>query len=163
MPKEIKDIELFKISVVTDNYKPVNGKSVIIKAENDIEIIFKAEKVIEGKAFGTFMIANEVDKQGHFYTVATVKKAAEEAAEKLEKGEQIKFNLNHKEGDLQGVYLEKSIYNEKRKAWEGWVNFSENKFLIQKAEEGKFHGFSIEGVGVIIQKALTLKETIILS
>ena len=37
MPKEIKDIELFKISVVTDNYKPVNGKSVIIKAENDIE------------------------------------------------------------------------------------------------------------------------------
>ena len=152
---EITELILEKISVVTDEFQPVNGKSVIIKAENQKEIIFKAEKVIEGRAFGTFMIANEVDKQGHYYSAETVKKCADFAKDK-----KIKFNLNHKEGILKGVYLEDSFYNEDLKAWQGWVNFSKNEMLIKKAEEGKFHGFSIEGLGVIVEKAQNLADSL---
>jgi hypothetical protein len=157
---EITDLEIEYISLVTDNYSPVNGKDAIVKAEEKKKLIFKANRVIKGIAEGVFMVADEVDKQGDYYSFETVQKAAIEVMKSLKDGKMDLFNKNHTPGHVSDINVVDMRIDYVEKAWKGSIDFSKNEEIMKAAESGNFNGFSIEGFGARIEKAMTVQESL---
>jgi len=149
---ELINVDVSHISLVTENYRPVNGKKAIIKAEGE-KVIFKAAKVIEGIAEGQFMIADELDKQDEFYSFDTVQETAIAVLKAVKEGKTDLFNKNHQEGAIDGISISKMSIDYVEKSWNGSIDFSKNNEIMEIAKSDQFEGFSIEGLAGKIEKA----------
>ena len=149
----IKNIDVQFISIITDEFKPKNGKNLLIKSEK-IKTIKIDKADIKGLLYVTVMKADEKDSDGHIFSFEEVEKAAHNF---LKKGFTNAIDENHNLLQKENVYIVESYLDNKDKSWKAVIDISQNELLMQKAKENTINGVSIFGYGQI-EKAIEEKE-----
>ena len=149
----IKNVDVQFISIITDEFKPKNGKNLLIKSEK-IKTIKIDKADIKGLLYVTVMKADEKDSDGHIFSFEEVEKAAHNF---LKKGFTNAIDENHNLLQKENVYIVESYLDNKEKSWKAIIDISKNELLMQKAKENKINGVSIFGYGQI-EKAIEEKE-----
>lgn len=146
MPKELKNLTVTEVSILTGDKNPANGESVIVK-DDSLKIIAKAEKTIDGLIYCTVMKANTPDSDGEQADQETIQKAAHEF---LKNHRAIDENHNH--NALQGVTVAES-YIADNGDWKAVFDVSGNAEMLEKAAKGEITGVSIYGKAQKVEKA----------
>lgn len=158
---ELRNVDVDLISLLFDDYQPVNMRGAIVKGVNgkQAKVLgatakFKAETVgSEGLLYVTVMEPGVVDSQGDTYTAEEVKKAAYHFAKKGLVG---KNDVNHNNRPVpEFVIVETTILKAENKehypdtkvgAWVTVLKCEDlNSELWQKVMKGQFNGVSIAG------------------
>jgi hypothetical protein len=151
MPKELKELKVTEVSILTGDMNPANGKSVIVKSDNSFEIIAKADKCIDGYVHCTVMTPAELDSDEEFATAETIAKAQESRMVELQKGAKT-IDENHTHKPLEGVHLARSWIDENG-VWKDVYNVNGNPVMLEKAKKGEITGVSIYGKAQKVEKA----------
>lgn len=156
---ELVNVDVDLVSLVFDDYRPVNGKGAVIKAANGTSYRpvlhstkIKAEPSL-GRVYVTLMEPGVTDAQGDFYSPEEIVKAADHFAEKGLVG---RNDVNHSMSPVpEFVVVETGILKAEDKEHYpdtkvgSWVQTLKCKDLSsplwEKVKAGKLHGVSIYG------------------
>ena len=147
--KQLSQVKVKFISILTDDTKPSNGAGVIVKSNDRVSINCKIQKFdkLQGLLYVEPMIALKADSDDEYYENVDVEKAAHEF---LKNETATPSDMNHNFDPLDGVKVVESWVD---KSQEGWVwkvtlDVSENEVMMEKAEKDLITGVSIAGTVV---------------
>jgi vacuolar-type H+-ATPase subunit E/Vma4 len=151
---KLEDVDVSRVSLLFDGWKPKNGKGVIYKgSKKKVKHVVKGN---EGYVYLTVMEPNVKDSDGDSYTAEEIQKACDKFAKKGMTG---KINVNHSDEMLDDFYITQSyILKGKDKenfpdtAVDSWVWIAkcedlENPYW-QKIVKGLCNGASLEAKAV---------------
>ncbi len=157
---ELMDVEVELISLLFDDVKPANGKGYLVKMRDgkDVKMSlmgssmkYKAADKDKGLVYVTIMEPGVKDAHGDTYSVDTVRKAMEKAAERnIFRA----FDKNHDMQVIDDVVMVESFQltkaderfpDAKAGSWVGVLKFKKDSESWRKVKEGKFNGVSIFG------------------
>jgi len=163
--KELSEVKVKYISILTDEVNPSNRQEVVIKSDNKFSLDFAVEKsdTVKGLLYTTPMKAMYEDTDGEYYENETVEKAAHEF---MKSGNlENPSDTNHNYEIAKGVKVVESYVDKKETGyeWKAVLDVSGNEELMQKCIEGKVTGVSIAGTALVSQvdnPAIEKEETI---
>jgi len=145
----LKNMKIREISILTDDKKPANGESVIVKNDKGTEIFCKCDSCIEGLLHVTVMKANVPDSDDEVAEPKDIRKAAHD----FMREKQLTIDTNHNHVALPDVFIAESYIEKSTGDWKAVFDISGSKELMEKAEKGLINGVSIFGSGERIEKA----------
>ena len=145
MPR-LTDLMVSFISLVKN---PANMKDIIVKSSSDKKVSYNLEKIIniqksapEGLVYGTVYKANEVDAQGDWADIETIRKAAHEFMQKcLYENVDENHNCNKSGAKVVESYV---TDNE----WNVVIKCDPKSEYFEKIQKGEYKGLSMYGTAV---------------
>ena len=163
MPREITDFSVKLISLVA---KGANNKNIIYKDENFSELLrvdFKKSDEEQGVVYGVVYAPDEVDSQGEFAGVKTIKKAAYEFMKHADMAYCVDVNHNF---NLANAYIceswivkSKDEFFDEVGAWAVGIKLEDER-LREMVKNGELTGLSMYGSGVVKEDKTSVAETV---
>lgn len=148
--KQLSEVKVKFISILTDEVKPSNGAGVVIKSDNGFSLDCNIKKFdeLKGLLYVEPMIALKADSDNEYYENEDVVKAAHEF---MKGGIENPSDINHNFTPAEGVKVVESYVDDTEDAyiWKSVLDISENEELMTKAKSNSITGVSIGGTAEV--------------
>lgn len=147
----LKDVKIKSISILIDDMEPANGKPVLVKSDNSVEIEAVVQKFDpEGFLVIRPMVSKDVDTDDEYYEDLDVMETAYATMKSIQEDGGMLFDINHDHDVQQDVFFTESkiIKEEDKTIWEMVLDIRENEMLMEKAKNSQINGVSIYGTAV---------------